>query len=303
MITYNHEKYIREAIEGVLMQKTNFNFELIIANDCSPDDTDKVVYEYINNHHFGYKIKYFSHKENIGFLSNFVFASKQCNGKYIAMCEGDDYWIDSLKLQKQVDFLEANHDFSMCFHNTLIKNEYTVYSDWQHKLYNRGMSKNILEFNDLPDGSLAHTTSVVFVKDIVFPLPEWFKDVFVWDMAIQALSAGNGKIKFMNFIGSVYRLNDNGLSNKYFGRFLIGDKIKFYAAINKHFKFKYTKKIDPILGRYYFLIVPFNLYSMEFIDAITNFISGFKRNPKGVFKFTYLILKNVLKIFKRKQNR
>ena len=115
-ITYNHENFIRDAIEGFLMQQTNFDYEIIIANDCSPDNTDSFVKKYINNHPKGKLIKYFRHDKNIGVMPNFIFALKQCTGKYIALCEGDDYWTDPYKLQKQVDFLEANLDYTICFH-------------------------------------------------------------------------------------------------------------------------------------------------------------------------------------------
>lgn len=114
MITYGHENHIRQAIEGVLMQETNFEFDLIIADDCSPDNTREIVEGLKKNHPKGNKIKYFRHTENLGMQANSSFAAEQCTGKYTAVCEGDDYWTDPLKLQKQVDFLEANPDFGLC---------------------------------------------------------------------------------------------------------------------------------------------------------------------------------------------
>lgn len=114
MITYKHEAYIAQAIEGVLMQETNFEYDLIIADDCSPDKTEEIVKNIIATHLKGHIIKYFRHEKNIGMQANGVFAVQQCKGKYIALCEGDDYWIDPLKLQKQVDFLEENEDYSVC---------------------------------------------------------------------------------------------------------------------------------------------------------------------------------------------
>lgn len=112
MITYGHEKYIRQAIEGVLMQQTDFAVELIIADDCSPDRTKDIVEDIINNHPKGNIIKYFRHEKNLGMQANGMFAIQKCTGKYIALCEGDDYWTDPLKLQKQVDFLENNEEYN-----------------------------------------------------------------------------------------------------------------------------------------------------------------------------------------------
>lgn len=111
MITYGHEKYIREAIEGVLMQECDFEVELILANDCSPDQTDAAIQDILSNHPRASWIKYINHEKNLGMIPNFIFALQQCKGEFIALCEGDDYWIDPLKLQKQVDFLETNPDY------------------------------------------------------------------------------------------------------------------------------------------------------------------------------------------------
>ncbi len=118
MITYGHENYIREAIEGVLMQQCNFDLELIIANDFSPDNTDDIIQRIINDDPRASIIKYIKHDKNIGMMPNFVYALQQCKGKYIALCEGDDYWIDEYKLKKQVDILDADMSLVACYHNS-----------------------------------------------------------------------------------------------------------------------------------------------------------------------------------------
>lgn len=115
MITYGHEKFIRQAIEGVLMQECNFDYELVIANDCSPDATDEIVKDILQTHPNANKVRYFSHTENLGMMPNFLFAMAQCKGEYVAMCEGDDYWITKDKLQKQVDILEANPTIGLVY--------------------------------------------------------------------------------------------------------------------------------------------------------------------------------------------
>lgn len=114
-ITYGHEKYITETLDGVLMQQYQGPVEFIIANDNSPDATDEVVKKYFleNPAPSNFKIKYTKHETNKGMMPNFIWALEQATGEYIALCEGDDYWIDALKLQKQVDFLEKHLDFSM----------------------------------------------------------------------------------------------------------------------------------------------------------------------------------------------
>lgn len=102
MITYNHESFIAEAIEGVLMQRTDFNYQLLIGEDNSTDRTREIILDYMKcNQDI---IHLLPQEKNLGMIPNFIETLKACNGKYIALCEGDDYWIDPDKLQKQVDF-------------------------------------------------------------------------------------------------------------------------------------------------------------------------------------------------------
>lgn len=111
-ITYNHEQYIKDALGGFVMQITNFPYEVVISDDCSTDGTRNVIAEY--------KTKYpdlfrdVSPIENIGMLKNFAHVQRLSQGKYIAFCEGDDYWTDPYKLQKQVDFLESHPEYDLC---------------------------------------------------------------------------------------------------------------------------------------------------------------------------------------------
>src|SRR5664280_1048957 len=115
MITYNHESYIVKAIEGVLKQKCNFKIELIIGEDCSTDNTAEIVKIYAQK--YPEIIKARCNVLNMGMMTNAVKNLSECAGKYVAICEGDDYWTDPYKLQKQVDFLEANTDFVISHHN------------------------------------------------------------------------------------------------------------------------------------------------------------------------------------------
>jgi glycosyltransferase involved in cell wall biosynthesis len=110
-LTYNHAPYIRNCIEGVLMQKTNFQIEFIIGDDGSTDGTTEIIKEYADNHPD--IIKPVLSEKNMGIKNNSRRVNEVISGKYIAYCEGDDYWVDPYKLQKQVDFLESNPDYGM----------------------------------------------------------------------------------------------------------------------------------------------------------------------------------------------
>lgn len=121
MLTYNHEKFIRQALDSILKQKVNFNYEIVIGDDASTDNTQKILKEYYKRHPD--RIKLLLRKKNIGVTKNFYTVLKHMRGKYVAYLEGDDYWCDSKKLQKQFDFLENHTGFSGCMHNYTVVNQ------------------------------------------------------------------------------------------------------------------------------------------------------------------------------------
>ena len=202
MITYHHEKYIKQAIESVLDQITDFEFELVIANDNSPDKTNEIVTEIMATHANGFKIKYLNNVTNLGMMPNFVYAIKNCKGQYIAMCEGDDYWIDNYKLQKQVDFLDQNKGYSICFHlanveknGVIEKDEITV------------KSNQTTTIKDLSKGNYMHTCTVVYRNNLFKRFPKYFEKAPVGDYYLHLLNSRFGEIYCINEVMSVYRLH------------------------------------------------------------------------------------------------
>ncbi len=117
IITYRHEKYIRQALDSVFAQKTNFDFEVIVGEDASPDNTREILLEYKKK--YGDKLVLVLHDENVGVSKNSQSVQRKAQGKYIASLEGDDYWIDDCKLQKQYDILEKSHEYSACCHDIM----------------------------------------------------------------------------------------------------------------------------------------------------------------------------------------
>jgi glycosyltransferase involved in cell wall biosynthesis len=240
MITYGHSQFVKQAIEGVLMQQTTFDFELIISNDCSPDNTDEIVQEIIDSNTNGHKIKYFSHKKNLGMMPNFIFLLEQCSGKYIALCEGDDYWTDPLKLQKQVLFLENNKDFSICFHNV------KTLSGTQFNKEN--ISKNIASvttINDLATYNYIHTPSVVYRNGLIPEFPEYFSKSPIGDYFLHMLNAKYGKIKYIDEIMAVYRLHNNS----YWSSKEKLDKIKIWIDFIQKIKENFEANVQMLLDQ------------------------------------------------------
>jgi len=120
MITFGHELYIEKAIKSVLSQKGNFQIELIISNDNSPDNSDILIRKCIENTPNNFQIKYTKHSKNKGIMPNFYQTLLEATGDYIALCDGDDYWTDENKIQKQLDFLNTNKDCVLVAHNVRI---------------------------------------------------------------------------------------------------------------------------------------------------------------------------------------
>lgn len=201
MITYGHENYIRQAIEGVLMQECDFEVELIVANDSSPDQTDVVIQNILGNHPRASWIKYIKHERNLGMMPNFIFAMQQCAGEYIALCEGDDYWTDSLKLQKQVDFLETNPEYVLCFHQvSILKTNGKIVDDFIAKV-----PENYQTIETLARlGNYIHTLSVVF-RNVINEFPFEFKHSPIGDYFLYLMLAKHGKLKYFEDKMAIYR--------------------------------------------------------------------------------------------------
>src|SRR3990167_1123773 len=210
MVTYNHEKYIAQAIESVLMQKTNFDYELVIGEDCSTDKTKKIIIKYQKR--YPKIIRIILNKKNLGAGLNFVQILEACKGEYIALLDGDDYWTDPVKLQKQVDFLDNNPYYSISSHNVYVIQEGSKDKpvEWLGKKHRETSTlEDILEF-----GSGGATCSLVFRRKSLMPLPKWYYSLPGGDWALQILCTIHGKMYYFNEIMGVYQRGhpDNALA-------------------------------------------------------------------------------------------
>ena len=207
--TYNHVDYIRQCLDGFVKQKTNFRFEVIVHDDASTDGTTEIVREYAEKYPDIIKPMY---EEKNQYSVNLRSMNERINsrlaGKYIAICEGDDYWIDPMKLQKQVDFLESNLDYSMCFHrarieNNLSVNYYLKCSDIEDREYNP--NELLLQWK-VPTASILARRQVYEVKRI------GGGRVLNGDLIFVLTSAKIGKIRGMSDVMSVYRIQGTGIT-------------------------------------------------------------------------------------------
>jgi glycosyltransferase involved in cell wall biosynthesis len=262
-IAYNQEKYIRETIESFLNQDVDFFIEILIHDDASTDETANIIKEY--ELLYPSIIKPFYEEINQYSISGFAFSFdelKRAKGKYIALCEGDDYWNDSNKLQKQVDFLKKNTDCSLCFHasQNLLDNR-TLSIQRPKIITNEG--KYDMKYAIMFDGSFMATNSMVFISEYMNEIPKWVVNAPIGDWPLTLLLASKGKIGYIDEIMSVYRVMSVGSwSSKMKNR---DQAIRHYKALlkmlsdfdiwsNKRFyNFVIIKKL------YYFIVLSLNI--------------------------------------------
>jgi glycosyltransferase involved in cell wall biosynthesis len=209
MITYKHEAYIRDAIKGVLMQKGDFDLELIVADDCSPDRTPMILDEIQKTHSRGYCIRYIRHEKNLGIIPNFIWTLEQAKGHFIALCEGDDYWTDPDKLQKQINFLSAHTEYNLCGHYVSKLKHTSIQHPDEEGLMNHDFfwDDYIYKYPPVPMASIVYRNNLT--------MPHWMKEVYGGDRAILFLNAQKGTVRQMDFNGGVYRVHDGGIEQKY----------------------------------------------------------------------------------------
>ena len=203
MITYNQEKYIKQAIDSVLEQQVDFDYEIIIGDDSSTDSTPDILKEYSKKYN---NIKVINRRRNIGAIPNFMQTFRQARGKYIALCEGDDFWTDPTKLQRQVDFLEENKDHALVFHPVKVFFENGKIEDSVFPDYKIGFSEEALL-----KGNFIQTNSVMYRARKSSEYTNLPEDIIPGDWYLHLFHARFGKIGFIDKVMAAYRRHDGGI--------------------------------------------------------------------------------------------
>lgn len=227
IITYNQQDYIKECLEGAVNQIVDYDYEIVIGDDCSTDDTFKICQEYADK--YPEKIRLLSRDKNLGMAGNWVDTINQCAGKYIAICEGDDYWTDNHKLQKQADFLENNKQCSFSFHKAF---RFDPINESNNKVYPE-VNKTILNAADFFKIPTIPTASVVFRNEIEIPK---FGHSHM-DMPLYAALLSKGNAGFIDEQMSFYRWHSEGVSNKYSENWYLERRINELSIERKHLGF------------------------------------------------------------------
>jgi len=222
VVTYNHEKFIKETLDSILSQNTDFCFDIVIGEDCSLDHTREIIIKYQKK--YPDLIKLIISSSNVGAQQNGARTLNACHGKYIAVCDGDDYWTDPYKLQKQVDFLETNEEYTLCAsrfmhidENSNILGEGPTLDPLridQHDEYNRQFENFTLDDYLSYPYNIFQYSSVLFrnIDDLTFGMD---KGIYGGDLilSINLLKKGRA-FYFLDDYFSTYRIHANGVWNK-----------------------------------------------------------------------------------------
>ena len=215
LLTYNQEQFIEQTIQSILAQKTNFRYQLVIGEDCSTDNTRKICEQYAEE--YTEKIKLLPSEKNHGLIQNFIRTYRECDGKYVAICDGDDYWTDPLKLQKQVDFLDDNPEYSIVF--TSFK---FLFPDGRIIEKDYSSQSSITSFKDLVFENYISSVTAMFInKMAINDFPAWLDTCPYGDWPLYLWTTkGGSKIRFLDDVTAVYRTeigvgNFNGKSPFY----------------------------------------------------------------------------------------
>ncbi len=205
MITYNQQHCIDSAIAGVINQRTSFPVELIVANDASTDDTLTHILRWQQS--YPDRIRIIDHKTNVGFRANYLSAVRQASGRYMCMCDADDYWIDSSKLSRQVEYMEAHPECAITFHRVV-----NLYEPSGKKTLSNGGQAVDTDISHLSRSNYITNLSVMYRRMLVPPeqLPDWIAETGLPDYAYHMLYAAHGTIHYFNKPMGLYRQSASG---------------------------------------------------------------------------------------------
>jgi glycosyltransferase involved in cell wall biosynthesis len=257
VITYNHAPFIAQALDSVLNQKAGFEFEIVVGDDYSTDGTREILKSYADRH--PQRIRLLLHPQRLGphkpgleGKRNFLATYRSCRGEYIALLDGDDFWTDKRKLEKQVEFLQAHPNCSLCCHPVAVE-----YSGERHRHWNRVIGESQKETCTLEDILRLETkpempTPSMMIRQRSLPsFPAWFDGVFNGDYAIQVLLAERGDVGFLPDCMAVHRKHAGGLSRVYDTDpvFCNAMLLTLHEALNEHLGYRFRTILDPYIER------------------------------------------------------
>ncbi|GAA4019922.1 glycosyltransferase [Hymenobacter fastidiosus] len=219
-ITYNHEKFLRQAIDSALMQQTKFEVEIVIGEDCSTDSTRDIVLDY--QQRFPGRVKALLPKANLGIMGNLMATLAACTGDYIALLEGDDYWTDPQKLAVQLATLEAHPECALCIHDAeMFSDEVIVFANQEQmtsRLYSEqfpqmmSAARPVISQEEIIQLGWGIPTASMFFRRSALQMPQWFSGVYSGDYTLQLLITQHGSIYYVPRVMSRYRVHTGSIT-------------------------------------------------------------------------------------------
>ena len=274
-VTYNHEAFIRRAIEGVMGQRTDFPIEMVIGNDASSDGTGDVIEACVQQNPD--KIIYLNHPDNIGMMENFMSVFSKCRGKYIALLDGDDEWTDMEKLARQVDALETNPQFAICFHDVMVVSDTDAFQPY----HSNGTFRRESTIEDLVTRNFMQTCSVMYRAGPVTSFPDWFSELPAGDWPMHLMHARNGPILYLEDCMAKYRVHGGGIWSGVDNVQKLTQWIPMCRRLDEHLQFRYTHLFKKYEVECLLSIAAYS----ESIEAVSSHLGDAFRLAKEVSRF------------------
>ncbi len=278
-ITYNHERYIAKAIEGVVNQKCNFTFEMVIGEDGSKDRTKAIIEEYAAKYP-GIIVPLYAEK-NQGAKLNATNSLMHCRGRYIAFLEGDDYWTDLNKLQRQFDFMETNPEYTMCFTRVDVIDEDEQPATDPYPV----LTKEDFDFDDiaLAEKVFIPTPTMFFRNILPRPLPDFYVKAMSGDIAMHLLLSDKGKLKCLPGKTGIYREHPGGITKTEKARVEFAKELfNLFVRANEYFEFRHDKVIRERLLRMSKIKLIFGSKDLKGLDKL----KYVRQNMPDYFKYS-----------------
>jgi glycosyltransferase involved in cell wall biosynthesis len=272
LLTYNHEKYIAQALESVLTQQTEFVYEVVVLDDCSTDRTRDVLYDFKNRYPDIVQLVLAerNQNDNRGWGREILDA----RSPYVALLDGDDYWTSPYKLQKQADFLDQHLELSMCFHGVTV-----FYEDRDKTPWISGSPKDTLTLADLIEGNFVQTCSIMLRGGLITSFPEWWYVGGIGDWELLLFFAQHGDVGYIDEVMGAYRKHVGGIYTASNDTDRIGRQIRMYENINRYFDFKHNTTIKNIMSELcHDLAIQF-AERQDWSNAKTNFMNSVAFSP------------------------
>jgi len=281
--------FIAQALDSVLMQDVDFDYEIVVGEDCSTDQTRAIVLDYAQR--YPGRVRPLLRERNLGMNRNFMETLLAVRGEFVALLDADDYWTSPLKLRRQIEFLRARPDCSICFHNALV-----VYDDGSKEphpfhmrepihLISHHVPKPVSTIADLAGGNFMQTCSVVFRSGLYRQLPDWYLEMPTFDWPLHLLNSEHGDIGYLDELLGVYRVHRGGFwsTNMALYRTVedVESMINAYQIVNRYTRYRFTATIEGQIRPLYRRAAEVSIGTRQYRRAAAYALKGWGGAPDG----------------------